>query len=348
MHHPKRIYSSKDLEITFFRNLGKYIKNIQHESGAIPSNEDGSHDPWDHIESIMGLNFSNEYEASKRAFNWLIRNQNIDGSWFAKYKNDTPIEKNKPTHFGPYISVAALHFYKISKDKDFLEKVWPTIELAINFSVNLQTKNGTIPWSIDEHEEVEHDFLITGSSSILKSIECGLAVSKILDKHENTESWIKSYDLLSEAIKNPTGKFDILKDRKRFSMDSYYPILSGCLNQNQIKLYIDKIFADFYVNEIGVKCVIEEPWVTVAETSEFIVSLMISGDFNKSKQLLIDILNISDENKIPYMGWQYKENIFWPNEKPSWTAAALIIAADSVLNFSSASDLFLKNQSSLY
>ena len=75
---------------------------------------------------------------------------------------------------------------------------------------------------------------------------------------------------------------------------------------------------------------------------------MISGDFNKSKQLLIDILNISDENKIPYMGWQYKENIFWPNEKPSWTAAALIIAADSVLNFSSASDLFLKNQSSLY
>ena len=121
MHHPKRIYSSKDLEITFFRNLGKYIKNIQHESGAIPSNEDGSHDPWDHIESIMGLNFSNEYEASKRAFNWLIRNQNIDGSWYAKYKNDTPIEKNKPTHFGPYISVEALHFYKITKNKYFIE-----------------------------------------------------------------------------------------------------------------------------------------------------------------------------------------------------------------------------------
>ena len=57
---------------------------------------------------------------------------------------------------------------------------------------------------------------------------------------------------------------------------------------------------------------------------------------------------ISDENKIPYMGWQYKENIFWPNEKPSWTAAALIIAADSVLNFTDASDLFLEDQSALY
>ena len=102
------------------------------------------------------------------------------------------------------------------------------------------------------------------------------------------------------------------------------------------------------MDKIGIKCVIEEPWVTVAETSEFIISLMISGDLDKSKELLIDVLNICDENKIPFMGWQYEENIFWPNEKPSWTAAALIIAADSVMNFSNASDLFLNNQSLLY
>ena len=93
MHHPKRLYSSKDLDITFFQNLGKNIKIIQHKSGAIPSNEDGSHDPWDHIESIMGLNFVKENESSKRAFNWLVKNQNEDGSWFAKYKHNIPVEK---------------------------------------------------------------------------------------------------------------------------------------------------------------------------------------------------------------------------------------------------------------
>ena len=348
MHHPKRLYSSKDLDITFFQNLGKYIKTIQHKSGAIPSNEDGSHDPWDHIESIMGLNFIKENESSKRAFNWLVKNQNEDGSWFAKYKENIPVEKNKPTHFGPYISVAALHYYKIFNDKDFLEKLWHAIESAINFSLNLQIKNGTIPWSINEHGEIENDFLLTGSSSILKSIECGLAISYILKKDNNTERWTKSYNLLSKALKNPNGKFDILKDRKRFSMDSYYPILSGCLNEKEIKSYIDKTFSDFYVDGIGIKCVKEEPWITVAETSEFIISLVIQGNVKKSKELLLDLINISDENKIPYMGWQYEENIFWPNEKPSWTAAALIIAADSVLNFSDASDLFLKDQSALY
>ena len=225
MHHPKRLYSSKDLDITFFENLGKYISIIQQKSGAIPSNEDGSHDPWDHIESIMGLNFVKENEASKRAFNWLVKNQNEDGSWFAKYKENIPVEKNKPTHFGPYISVAALHYYKIFNDKNFLETLWHAIESAINFSLNLQIKNGTIPWSINEHGEIENDFLLTGSSSILKSIECGLAISYILKKDNNTERWTKSYNLLSKALKNPNGKFDILKDRKRFSMDSYYPIL---------------------------------------------------------------------------------------------------------------------------
>ena len=48
------------------------------------------------------------------------------------------------------------------------------------------------------------------------------------------------------------------------------------------------------------------------------------------------------------MGWQYEENIFWPIERPSWTSSALIIAADSLFNFSKASDLFIADQSTLY
>ena len=349
MHLPhKRLKEKQILKKSFFENIAKFIKSIQLESGAIPSNDDGSHDPWDHIESIMGLNFANEYESSKLAFNWLIKNQNEDGSWFSKYMDDNPIEKNKPTHFAPYISVAALHFYKIFSDKEYLEYLWPTIESAINFSIKLQIQNGTIPWSVDKNQKIEEDFLLTGSSSILKSIECGIAISKIIKSTKNLEDWNRSYELLSKAIKNPSGKFDLLKDRKRFSMDWYYPILSGCLNDNQKFFYVDKVFKDFYIKEMGIKCVIEEPWVTVAETCEFIICLMISGRDEDAKKLLKDVINISDINGVPYMGWQYEENIFWPLERPSWTSAALIIAADSVMGLSKGKDLFLRDQSTLY
>jgi len=349
MYKPnKKLDKSKAFNRNLFENLGNYIKSIQLESGAIPSNKDGSHDPWDHIESIMGLNFANQKESSKLAFEWLIKNQNTDGSWFSKYNDSHPLEKNKSTHFGPYISVAALHFYKIFEDKEFLEYLWPNIKLALKFSLSLQIPNGTIPWSIDEGGKIEEDYLLTGSSSILKSIECGIAISKLLNDKENISNWTQSHKSLSNAIRNPMGKFDLLQDRKRFSMDWYYPILSGCLNDKERDYYIDKVFNDFYVEDIGVKCVIEEPWITVAETCEFIIALMISNRDEDAKKLLLDVLNICDKDNIPYMGWQYKENIFWPKEKPSWTSAAAILAADTILDFSNASDLFKKDQSNLY
>ena len=349
MYKPnKKLDKSKAFNRNLFENLGNYIKSIQLESGAIPSNKDGSHDPWDHIESIMGLNFANQKESSKLAFEWLIKNQNNDGSWFSKYNDSHPLEKNKSTHFGPYISVAALHFYKIFEDKEFLEYLWPNIKLALKFSLSLQIPNGTIPWSIDEGGKIEEDYLLTGSSSILKSIECGIAISKLLNDKENISNWTQSHKSLSNAIRNPIGKFDLLQDRKRFSMDWYYPILSGCLNDKERDYYIDKVFNDFYVKDIGVKCVIEEPWITVAETCEFIIALMISNRDEDAKKLLLDVLNICDKNYIPYMGWQYEENIFWPKERPSWTSAAAILAADTILDFSKASDLFKRNQSNLY
>ena len=349
MHKPlKKLHESHILNRDLYNDLGKYIKSIQLESGAIPSNKDGTHDPWDHIESIMGLNFSNEKDSSELAFEWLIKNQNPDGSWYSKYSNNLPLERHKSTHFGPYISVAALHYYKIFEDKKFLEYLWPNIELALNFSINLQISNGTIPWSIDEKKHIEEDFLLTGCSSILKSIECGIAIAKLLDDKKNISNWMHSHEILSKAIKSPSGKFDLLQDRARFSMDWYYPILSGCLNENENFFYIDKIFKDFYIKDLGIKCVIEEPWITVAETCEFIIALMIGKKNENAKRLLLDVVNICNENSIPYMGWQYEENIFWPNEMPSWTSAAAILAADCVLDFSSASDLFKKDQSILY
>ena len=344
MHLPnikfkKNIMPGKDI----FLRIAQSIKTNQLDSGAIPSNADLSHDPWDHIEAIMGLNFLNDKESSDLAFKWLKNNQNKDGSWYAKYSNNDPIELNKPTHFGPYISVAALHYYKIFSDKDKLLELWETIDSAINFSLNLQDSNGTIPWSVDKNNQIENDFLLTGASSILKSLECAIAISKILDLDSN-KKWSKAYELLAYAIKNPKGLFDKTIDRSRFSMDWYYPIISGVLSDSEKDKHIKKIYKDFYIEGIGVKCVVEEPWVTVAETSEFIVSLVISNEIEEAKKLLIEVMNISDLNDIPYMGWQYEENIFWPEEKPSWTAAALILAADSIYDFSSGSDILKENQ----
>ena len=343
MHKPQNKFGKDFIfEETLFLEIAKSIKKIQLKSGAIPSNKDNSHDPWDHIESIMGLNFLQDKESADLAFDWLKNNQNADGSWYSKYLDEKPIELNKPTHYSPYISVAALHHYKIFSDKKKLSELWKTISLALDFSINLQNPNGTIPWSVDKNNKIEEDFLITGSSSILKSIECAIKISRILEEGDNN-SWIRAYKSLAMAIKNPKGLFDVTIDRSRFSMDWYYPIISGALSSEEKDFYIKKILKDFYVDGLGIKCVTEEPWVTVAETSEFIITLVISNRLEEARKIFSEAMNITDENDVPYMGWQYEQNIFWPEEKPSWTSAALILAADSIYNFSSGSDILTVN-----
>ena len=52
---------------------------------------------------------------------------------------------------------------------------------------------------------------------------------------------------------------------------------------------------------------------------------------------------ISDDEQIPYMGWQFNEKIFWPFEQPGWTIAALILAEDAIYNTSKASRVFTAN-----
>ena len=74
------------------------------------------------------------------------------------------------------------------------------------------------------------------------------------------------------------------------------------------------------------------------------IAAVKADKINLAKKIFLESLNISDQHNIPYMGWQYVENIFWPDEKPSWTAAAVILAADSLYKFTDGSNLFIDMQ----
>ena len=342
----KSFINDEYASLNFYEPIADYILDCQSMTGAIPSLKNGSLDPWDHIESIMGLTVMGHYDAAKQGFDWLFKNQNPDGSWFSEFKNDQPIIKNRQTHFSCYLSVGLLHYAKITKDIDFIESNWKNISEAINFSINLQNKNGTIPWCLNEDNKPDEDYLITGSSSILKSLECSIALFILLGAKDKKllERWESAYTKLQGALRKPDNLFDKKISRKRFSMDWYYPVISGAFSIKESKIIIKNTLKEFYIEGIGIKCVKEEPWVTVAETNEFIMAAIKADELALAKNIFIEALSISDENNIPYMGWQYEENIFWPDEKPSWTAAALILAADAIFRFTDGNNILTENQ----
>ena len=70
----------------FFAPTVDYIRQVQLPSGAIPWFEDGYCDPWDHVESAMGLSIGGDFSNAERAYFWLAEKQLDDGSWWAAYK----------------------------------------------------------------------------------------------------------------------------------------------------------------------------------------------------------------------------------------------------------------------
>ena len=89
-------------------HLGKFLDEIQFLSGAIPSNQDGSHDPWDHLEAVMGLTTLGYKTQALKGLHWMSANQNDDGSWYNLYQDEEPLELNKQTNYASYIAVNIL------------------------------------------------------------------------------------------------------------------------------------------------------------------------------------------------------------------------------------------------
>jgi hypothetical protein len=274
----------------------------------------------------------------------MIANQNEDGSWYNLYTDEDPLELNKQTNYASYIAVAVWHFYLLNNEINFLQNFWEPVKKGILFSLSLQHENGAIAWNMDENAKIDDDYLLTGCSSIAKSLECAIAICQVLE-HQSLESeWRSAHSKLLNALEKPAEIFDLKKDRSRFSMDWYYPILGGINSKERIASLIGRIQDSFWIKGLGIKCVEDEPWVTVAETSECSIAYKKIGEDKIALELLHNAIAVVDREGIPYMGWQFNENIYWPEEKPSWTSAACILAADANNQLTSAADLFIKKQ----
>jgi hypothetical protein len=135
-------------------HLGKFLEDSQLLSGAIPSNQDGSHDPWDHLEAVMGLTTLGFRDQALNGLQWMVANQNEDGSWYNLYQDEEPLELNKQTNYASYIAVAVWHFYLLNNNINFLQNFWEPVKKGILFSLSLQHSNGAIAWNIDESEKL--------------------------------------------------------------------------------------------------------------------------------------------------------------------------------------------------
>ena len=331
----KQAIRKENLSLNIDTVASMIVRN-QRENGEIPWGHDNKTDPWDLIEAVMGLNIAGYFPESKKAFDWMIQHQLENGSWYASYRNSVPEDKTLDTNMSSYIAVGVFHYYLITRDISFLEKMWPTVRKAINFALNLQAPSGEIHWAISPEGKTDPVALLTGSSSIYMSTKCALAIAKQLN-HRIPE-WEKSLFLLGDAIRNRRHIFNVTKSR--FSMDWFYPILSGALTDDEAHKRIDKHWKKFVVEGLGVRCVSDEPWVTIAETSELVLSLHAMGNNRLAEIVFNWIQDRCFDDGSYWCGFTFPNMVIWPEDKLTWTNGVFLMAADALYNLSPAGQLF--------
>ncbi|MGD8703162.1 MAG: phenyltransferase domain-containing protein [Desulfosarcina sp.] len=314
----------------------RLIAETQLPSGEIPWCAGEKTDPWDHVEAAMGLVVGGYLDQARRAFTWMRSMQLVDGSWFSAYRHGFAMDRTRETNMSAYIAVGLFHYWLITGDRGFLQSMWPTVYRAVNFTLGLQSANGEIFWAVSPQGRVDRMALLTGCSSIYMSLKCALAMARELGMVVNV--WADACRLLGDAIRNRPTLFNMTK--ARFSMDWFYPVLCGAVTGHAAGRRIERQWKKYVVEGLGVRCVSDRPWVTVAESSELVLTLAAMGDVKKAHIVFSWLSEHMFADGSFWCGFTFPDMTRWPEQKITWTNAVVLMAADALFNLTPGGKLF--------
>ena len=310
------------------------IAAVQEPSGAIPWFRNGHTDPWDHVECAMALDVAGLHGPAMAAYEWLQRTQRADGAWLARYERGHAAASFVDVNFCGYVAVGAWHHFRTTGRRDDLEQLWPTVRRALDFVVRHQLLGGEIAWASDAKGMVDEG-LLTSSSSLYQALRTGLAIGQEL--RESLPDWELAAGRLGHAIRAHPEHF---ADKARWSMDWYYPILGGAVRGAEALRRITARWNEFWVDGLGLRCVADQPWVTGAETCELALTLEAVGERSAAVEALTAMQHLRDPNGSYWTGLVFSDGKRWPEERSSWTGAAVILAADAIADATPGAGIF--------
>jgi hypothetical protein len=312
------------------------LASLQLRSGAIPWFVGGHCDPWNHVEAAMALTVTGYADEARSAYRWLRDTQLGDGSWFNYYVGDQVKDARLDTNVCAYIAAGLYHYLVATGDVDFCVELWPVLERAVDFVLRYQHEDGTVAWSLDCLGRRESYALLTGSSSIFHSLRCAVALGERIEVAR--PQWELAAGRLGHAVAHHPGAF---APKNEFAMDWYYPIFSGALFGESGLKRVEDGWERHVMDGYGVRCVSTSDWVTAAETAECVLALDALGLTSRALELFSFTRRHRRGDGAYWTGIAYPSEVTFPDrETTSYTAAAIILAADALTSSSAAAGLF--------
>ncbi|HEY7875669.1 MAG TPA: prenyltransferase [Actinomycetota bacterium] len=319
MHELRRLPALTSNQV---RQSVEAIVATQGADGCIPWNPASHADPWDHVEAAMALSVAGRRDAADAAFAWLARAQRLDGAWAASYRDGMIDDPTLDANFSSYVAAGVWHHWLCFGDMAWLERAWPMVERAIDFTLDLQTPSGEIQWARDAAYRAWPGALLTSSSCIHLSLACALEIAATLG--DDRPDWELSLVQLGRALARP----ELFEPKERFSMDWYYPVLSGALDAGDAMARLADRWDEFVVEGWGVRCVADRPWVTTGETCELVLALASLGEIDEAERIFSWVHRLRAPDGNYWTGATFPDGTIWPHEQTTWNAGAVILAWD--------------------
>src|SRR4051794_20167056 len=199
----------------------------------------------------------------------------------------------------------------------------------------MQLPGGAVGWALRPDGAPDGTALLTGNASLFQALRCGVALAGLLG--EPQPDWELAGGELGTALRERPEAF---ADRSRYSMDWYYPVLGGAVTGAAARDRLAAGWNTFVLPGLGARCVADRPWVTGAETCELALALAAADDRDAALEQVAAMQHLRADDGSYWTGYVYPDDARWPVERTTWTAAAVVLAADALAGASGAAALF--------
>jgi len=234
-----------------------------------------------------------------------------------------------------YLAVGVWHTWLVTRDEELVSELWPAVRRGLDLVTRMQLPGGAVSWALRPDGTPDDLALLTGNASLYQALRCGIALAAL--HGEAQPDWELAVADLGTALRERPEAF---ADRSRYSMDWYYPVLGGAVTGSAAR---DRLAADwdrFVVPGLGVRCVADRPWVTGAETCELALALAAAGQRDAAVEQVAAMQHLRHDDGSYWTGLVYADDARWPVERTTWTAAAVVLAADALAGATGGSALF--------
>ena len=312
-----------------------WIADQQRPDGELPWFRGGQLDPWDCVEAAMALDLGGRHERARAAYRWLAARQRPDGSWAAEYRAGRATAPAAESNHAGYLAVGAWHSWLLTGDEELVAGLWPAIRRGLDLVTRMQLPGGAIGWALRPDGTPDDTALLTGNASLFQALRCGIALAGL--RGDPQPDWELAVTDLGGALRSRPEAF---ADRSRYSMDWYYPVLGGAVTGEAADERLAAGWDRFVVPGLGARCVDDRPWVTGAETCELALALAAAGQRAAAVEQVAAMQHLRDDDGAYWTGLVFADGVRWPVERTTWTAAAVVLAADALSGATAASGLF--------